>query len=152
VRLHNASIQRVVASVLLFVVLVSHMHYTVCWNTVSATRRYIIGVKQYEDCWETWNIAAVFPHVHILPIPFLCTNWRASACMHTRTDISYRDADQVLSPTRKVTAHQALATQKELAYLHFQCLYHPPYSPDLAPSDYHLYPGLKNDWKGSRSG
>ena len=25
----------------------------------------------------------------------------------------------------------------------FQCLYHPPYSPDLAPSDYHLFPGLK---------
>ena len=25
----------------------------------------------------------------------------------------------------------------------FQCLDHPPYSPDLAPSDYHLFPGLK---------
>jgi len=23
----------------------------------------------------------------------------------------------------------------------------PPYSPDLAPSDYHLFPGLKNNWK-----
>ena len=40
-------------------------------------------------------------------------------------------------------AHQALATQKKLAYLDFQCLDHPPYSPDLAPSDYHLLPGLK---------
>jgi len=29
----------------------------------------------------------------------------------------------------------------------FQCLDHPPYSPDLAPSDYHLFPGLKNNWK-----
>jgi len=36
-------------------------------------------------------------------------------------------------------AHQALATQKKLAYLDFQCLDHPPYSPDLAPSDYHLF-------------
>jgi len=44
-------------------------------------------------------------------------------------------------------AHQALATQKKLAYLGFQCLDHPPYSPDLAPSDYHLFPGLKNNWK-----
>ena len=42
-------------------------------------------------------------------------------------------------------AHQALATQKKLAYLDFQCLDHPPYSPDLAPSDYHLLPGLKNN-------
>jgi len=42
-------------------------------------------------------------------------------------------------------AHQALATQKKLAYLGFQCLDHPPYSPDQAPSDYHLFPGLKNN-------
>ena len=33
-------------------------------------------------------------------------------------------------------AHRALATQKKLAYLGFQCLDHPPRSPDLAPSDY----------------
>jgi len=42
-----------------------------------------------------------------------------------------------------VPAHRAPATQKILAYLGFQCLDHPPYSPDLAPSDYHLFPGLK---------
>jgi len=45
-------------------------------------------------------------------------------------------------------AHRALATQKKLAYLGFQCLHHPPYSPDLAPLDYHLFPGLKKQLKG----
>ena len=40
-------------------------------------------------------------------------------------------------------AHRALVTKKKLAYLGFQCLDHPPYSQDLAPSDYHLFPGLK---------
>ena len=45
-------------------------------------------------------------------------------------------------------AHRALATQKKLAYLNFHCLDHPPYSPDLAPSDYHLFPGLKKQLKG----
>jgi len=40
-------------------------------------------------------------------------------------------------------ANQALATQKKLAYLGFHCLDHPPYSLDLASSDYHLFPGLK---------
>jgi histone-lysine N-methyltransferase SETMAR len=45
-------------------------------------------------------------------------------------------------------AHRALATQKKLAYLGFQCLDHPPYSPDLAPSDYHMFPGLKKLLKG----
>jgi len=36
-------------------------------------------------------------------------------------------------------AQRALATQTKLGYLGFQCLDHPPYSPDLAPSDYHLF-------------
>jgi len=47
--------------------------------------------------------------------------------------------------------HQALATQKKLAYLGFQCPDHPPYSPDLAPSDYHLFPGLKKQLIGRHS-
>jgi hypothetical protein len=43
------------------------------------------------------------------------------------------------------TAHRALATQKKVVYLGFQCLDHPlyEYSPDLAPSDYHLSLVLK---------
>jgi len=41
-------------------------------------------------------------------------------------------------------SHRALATQKKLTYLDFHCLDHPPYSPYLAPSDYHLFSGLKN--------
>ena len=42
-----------------------------------------------------------------------------------------------------VTVHRALATQKKLAYLGFQCLDHPLYSPDLAPLRYQLFSGLK---------
>ena len=44
-------------------------------------------------------------------------------------------------------AHRALATQKKLAYPGFQCLEHPPYSPILTPSDYHLFPGQKKQLK-----
>ena len=44
-------------------------------------------------------------------------------------------------------SYLAFATQKKLAYLSFQCLDHPRYSLDLAPSDYHLSPGLKNQLK-----
>jgi len=42
-------------------------------------------------------------------------------------------------------AHRALETQKKLAYLGFQYLDHSPNSPDLTPSDYHLFPGRKNN-------
>jgi len=45
-------------------------------------------------------------------------------------------------------AHRRLATQKKLACLGFQCLDHPPFSPDLASSNYHLFPGLKEQLKG----
>ena len=44
-------------------------------------------------------------------------------------------------------AHRALASQKELAYLGFQCFDHLPYSPNLAPSHYYQFPGLKNQMK-----
>jgi len=49
-------------------------------------------------------------------------------------------------------AHWVLATQKKLAYLGFQCLDHPPYSPDLDPSDYHLFPGPKKTVERSPEG
>jgi len=39
--------------------------------------------------------------------------------------------------------HRSLTTQKKLAYLGFDYLYHPPYSPDPAPSNYHLLTGQK---------
>ena len=45
-------------------------------------------------------------------------------------------------------AHRALATQKKVAYLGVQCLHHLSYSPDLAPSDHHLFPGIKKQLKG----
>ena len=46
--------------------------------------------------------------------------------------------------TRMPRAHRALATQKKkMAYLGLQYLDHPPCSPDLVPSDYHLFPELK---------
>jgi len=48
---------------------------------------------------------------------------------------------------RHCPPHRALANKKKLPYLAFQCLDYPPYSPDLAPSDYHLFPGLKKQLK-----
>jgi len=42
--------------------------------------------------------------------------------------------------------HRALGTQKKMAYQGFHYLDHPPYSPDLSPSDYHLFNGLKKQF------
>jgi len=47
-------------------------------------------------------------------------------------------------------AHRAFVTQKKLTYLGFHCLDHSPYSPDLALSDYHLFPGSEKQLKSRR--
>jgi hypothetical protein len=52
--------------------------------------------------------------------------------------------------SQKVTSDFSYAICCLRVYLGFQCLDHPPYSLDLAPSDYHLFPGLKNQLKGLR--
>ena len=57
-------------------------------------------------------------------------------------------AKRVLFLHDNAPAHRSLTTQKKLAYLGFQCLDHPPYSPDVAPSDCYLFPGLKKQLKG----
>jgi len=43
--------------------------------------------------------------------------------------------------------HTAPATLDALVTLKFEVLTHPPYSPDLAPSDFHIFPHLKRDIK-----
>ena len=56
---------------------------------------------------------------------------------------SGRVTKEVLFLHDNAPAHRPLATQKKLAFLGFQCPDYPPYSPDLVPSDYRLFPGLK---------
>jgi hypothetical protein len=43
--------------------------------------------------------------------------------------------------------NRSLATQKKLTYLSFQCLDRQTYSPELAPSNYHLHRGLQKQLK-----
>lgn len=46
--------------------------------------------------------------------------------------------------------HVAARTQAQLDNFHWEILDHPPYSPDLAPSDFHLFPKLKEFLGGKR--
>ena len=61
--------------------------------------------------------------------------WRKNAAKVTKGFLFLHD---------NAPAHRALATQKKLA---FHCLDHTPCSPDLTPSNYHLFFGLKKQLK-----
>ena len=47
-------------------------------------------------------------------------------------------------------SHTSAKTRETIASIGWTTLPHPPYSPDLAPSDYHLFGPLKSDMKGIR--
>jgi hypothetical protein len=49
-------------------------------------------------------------------------------------------------------SHTAHATVAEIKDLHFQCLPHPPYSTDLAPSDFHVFGAVKEELLEASSG
>ena len=46
--------------------------------------------------------------------------------------------------------HTSAHTVDTLQKLHFEVLKHPPYSPDLAPSDFHLFGLVKAALRGQR--
>lgn len=46
--------------------------------------------------------------------------------------------------------HSSVCVAQKLAKLKFNVIAHPPYSPDLAPSDYYLFPNLKKNLAGKK--
>jgi len=46
--------------------------------------------------------------------------------------------------------HTAQVTTLEIGVLGFQTIRHPPYSPDLAPMDFAIFPTIKKQLKGKR--
>jgi histone-lysine N-methyltransferase SETMAR len=47
-------------------------------------------------------------------------------------------------PLDNTYLHTATPTQALMRHINWKLFDHPPYSPDLAPSDYHLFTYLKN--------
>ena len=58
-----------------------------------------------------------------------------------------RSTSPILMLHDNARPHTAPATIDALVTLKFEVLTHPPYSPDLAPSDFHIFPHLKRDIK-----
>jgi transposase len=60
-----------------------------------------------------------------------------------------RSASPILLLHDNGRPHTARATIDALEKLKFEVLSHPPNRPDLAPSDFHFFPHLKRDLKGT---
>jgi len=60
-----------------------------------------------------------------------------------------RSTSRILLLHENARPHTAPATIGSLETLKSQVLSHPPYSPDLAPSDFFFFPHLKRDLKGT---
>jgi len=58
------------------------------------------------------------------------------------------ETDAVLLQQHNVRQHTSAATTDTTACLGFTMLLHPVYGPDVAPSDFHLFPKLKEDLRG----
>ena len=48
-------------------------------------------------------------------------------------------------------SHVALGTRQKIAKVGWEILSHPPYSPDIAPSNHHLFLSLQNFLTGKKS-
>ena len=59
-----------------------------------------------------------------------------------RTELATRKG--IISHQENAWPHTPLVTRKKLLELRWELMPHPPYSPDLAPSDYHLFRSLQN--------
>jgi len=62
----------------------------------------------------------------------------------------FLDSEKFVPDGYRTRPHTSAATRYAIQCLDFSVLPHPPYSPDLAPSDFHLLPKLKEHLKGQR--
>jgi histone-lysine N-methyltransferase SETMAR len=62
----------------------------------------------------------------------------------------HKDATKVLLHHDNARPHTSLHTLEAITKLQWTVLPHPPYSPDLAPSDYHLFSPLKDAIRGKK--
>lgn len=65
-----------------------------------------------------------------------------------RVNRPHRRPKEVLFLHDNARPHTAKRTKRKLLELGWELLPHPPYSPDMAPSDFHLFRSLKNHIRG----
>jgi histone-lysine N-methyltransferase SETMAR len=126
------------------------MDYT--WSTCStSTKKNSFGKKVMLSVW--WNSEGI---VHFEMIPNRRSITAALYCqqldrVRESLRLSYPalvNSNQVVFLQNNAKPHTTLLTRAKLDELGWEVLSHPPYSPDLAPSDYHLFRSMEHFLRG----
>ena len=82
------------------------------------------------------------PELHPKKI-MLCFWWGTRGIIYwEQAHVYCQQLDRVAQSLKGKQPHVALLTKKKIQDLKWTTIRHPPYSPDLAPSDYHLFGSL----------
>jgi histone-lysine N-methyltransferase SETMAR len=118
--------------------------------------------KKFKATLSTNKILATvfWDHDGVLLVDFLSKGETVNATRYCETLVRLRDAIRHKRPGLlrqgvvllhdNARPHTASSTRKLLQRFKWEVLEHPPYSPDLAPSDYHLFGPLKKHLAGKR--
>jgi transposase len=83
------------------------------------------------------------------PLLIRHSTWRCIDVMRPKQGELWRGHSSILHHD-KAPAHPSLRVSQFLAGKGISAMGHPPYSPDLAPADFWLFPKLKSMLKGKR--
>lgn len=119
---------------------------------VKARRSRSQGKRMFAIFFDTTGVVAM---VKVEGQATVTSRWYVENCLPKVIESITRRAPRTGMRTRKLhhdnaPAHTAAATLRFLEEQGISTLPHPPYSPDLAPCDFWLFPTIKQELKGRR--
>ena len=113
------------------------------------------SLSERNSCQKPQQVIHLVIRITIIPV-----ETRQFALFLSDTCFGLKDHHQVEHKNRRVycvifhqdnaPAHKSVLAMGKLMDLHYELLEHPPYSPELAPSDFYLFPKLKLFLAGQR--
>ena len=114
-------------------------------KTLPSSQKVMISVF-----WDAEGLILVdyLPKGKTINSEYFCNLLREDLRKHLKNRRRGKLSSKPILQMDNATPHTALLTKELLASLGWEILPHPPYSPDLAPSDFHLFPRLKEPLRG----
>ncbi|GFT26677.1 histone-lysine N-methyltransferase SETMAR [Trichonephila clavipes] len=97
--------------------------------------------------WGDWKEIIYYellPYVHTLISDLYCRKLDRLKLAIDQKRPEWANRRGVVFHQDNARPHTFVVTRQKIWALDWEVLMHPPYSPDLAPSDYHIFLGLQN--------